>query len=117
LRTVLAAGVGIRSAGAGAAARRDAERERTDAAVSVEDGWFRTSAAIWRGHRGGLDGDAGGVGAAEVGEGGGAGEGGVIGEFREELLLCDGNGVDFTYEYGPWPLSDNGLRTSVETAQ
>jgi hypothetical protein len=78
--TALATGAGIGSADAGPAARRDAERERTDAVVSVEDGWFRTSAAIWRGDGIGLFGDAGGTGAAEVGGGGGGGGG--IGEFR-----------------------------------
>ena len=81
MRTALATGAGIGSEGAGAAARRDAESDRADAAVSVEDGWFRTSAAIWRGHRGGLDGGAGVVDAAAVGEGGG---GGCIGQFRGE---------------------------------
>jgi len=103
LRTALATGAGIGSEGAGAAARRDAESDRADAAVSVEDGWFRTSAAIWRGHRGGLDGGAGVVDAAAVGEGGG---GGGIGQFRGEEFFPpfssgDGNGVDFTCEYGP----------------
>lgn len=83
--TALATGVEIGSADAGpAAARRDAERERAEDAFSVEDGWFSTSAAIWRADGIGLSGDAGAMGAAEVGGGGGGGGegGGGIGEFR-----------------------------------
>jgi hypothetical protein len=55
----LATGVGS----AGAAARRDADRARSDAAVSVADGWSRTRAAIWRGY-----GDGGGLGGGGIGE-------------------------------------------------
>jgi hypothetical protein len=73
--TALATGVGIGNADAGPAARRDAERERADAAVSVEDGWLSTSAAIWRGDGIGFFGDAGIMGAAVIGGGGGGGIG------------------------------------------
>jgi hypothetical protein len=71
LRTELATGVGS----AGATARRDAERERADAVVRVDDGWLSTRAAICR-----ADGDD--VGKSDETEAGGGGGGG-IGAWRE----------------------------------
>jgi hypothetical protein len=63
---------------AGATARRDAERERADAVVRVDDGWLSTTAAICR-----ADGDdvIEGVGESDEAEAGG-GVGGGIGDLR-----------------------------------